>query len=171
MKSKENNHFYPKGFFQRWHLIGFDDEHGVLVENGNVLTIKQLQDLQECIDDSINYIKNNNVDVDKLNRQLEYRRQQYYEELSQNYECTYRRPASAQLTHGKRMKVYKKYGGKCHYCGKEVPENNFHVDHMTPLSRGGSNKFENLCLSCPHCNMSKGTMTDKEYLNKIHKGA
>ena len=35
--------------------------------------------------------------------------------------------------------------------------NKFHIDHNTPLSRGGSNDPENLCLLCPRCNWRKGT--------------
>lgn len=40
----------------------------------------------------------------------------------------------------------------------------YHVDHKTPLSRGGSNWSRNLQLLCPSCNDSKGTKTMREWI-------
>ena len=44
--------------------------------------------------------------------------------------------------------------GKCYYCGHNLGKP-YHVDHVIPLSRGGSNAPENLVLACPHCNLTK----------------
>jgi hypothetical protein len=41
----------------------------------------------------------------------------------------------------------------CAYCGSTRKP---HVDHIVPVSRGGSNAFENLATSCGQCNQSKG---------------
>ncbi|WP_156439104.1 MULTISPECIES: HNH endonuclease signature motif containing protein [Sphingomonadales] len=46
-------------------------------------------------------------------------------------------------------------GGCCAYC-REALSSDFHVDHVTPLSRGGSNSADNIALACPPCNLSKG---------------
>ena len=45
----------------------------------------------------------------------------------------------------------------CYYCGKHESEfdNKWHVDHITPLSRGGSNDPANLICACESCNGSK----------------
>lgn len=59
--------------------------------------------------------------------------------------------------------IINKYNGKCAYCGQECKEH-FHIDHKIPLSRGGDNNFDNLALSCPHCNLSKNDKTDIEYI-------
>jgi hypothetical protein len=33
----------------------------------------------------------------------------------------------------------------------------FHIEHIIALSHGGRSDAENLCLSCVHCNLLKGT--------------
>ena len=43
------------------------------------------------------------------------------------------------------------YGGKCYMCGADYA----HIDHVIPLSRGGSNWPDNLRPSCAPCNMHK----------------
>jgi len=53
--------------------------------------------------------------------------------------------------------------GSCQYCGVGLG-NNFQVEHRTPLSRGGSNEQENLCLACETCNKQKGSKTEDEYV-------
>lgn len=49
---------------------------------------------------------------------------------------------------------YKRQKGRCYYCGCKVGED-YHVDHVIPLSRGGSNGPENIVIACPSCNLSK----------------
>ena len=39
----------------------------------------------------------------------------------------------------------------CVYCGQPATE----VDHVTPVSRGGSHKLNNLVASCKRCNAQK----------------
>jgi len=56
--------------------------------------------------------------------------------------------------------------GKCVYCQKDLTDN-FEVDHMRPLSRGGSNGPDNIQLLCQKCNRSKWTDTHEEYLVKL----
>jgi 5-methylcytosine-specific restriction endonuclease McrA len=51
---------------------------------------------------------------------------------------------------------------KCAYC--RAPLEEFHVDHKTPISRGGTNALSNLHYTCPRCNMIKRTMTHEEFL-------
>lgn len=49
----------------------------------------------------------------------------------------------------------KQQRGKCFWCKTKVNDK-YHVDHVVPLSKGGSNGPENLVVACPGCNMSKG---------------
>lgn len=54
--------------------------------------------------------------------------------------------------------------GLCVYCKVEITKENRHIDHMTPISRGGSNARENLQILCRGCNLSKRARTHQEYL-------
>ena len=40
----------------------------------------------------------------------------------------------------------------------------FHLDHKTPISRGGGSEPENMQILCPPCNMSKGARTMEEWI-------
>lgn len=44
--------------------------------------------------------------------------------------------------------------GLCAYCFLDL-DSSYHVDHIQPLSRGGGNGPENICLACPPCNLAK----------------
>ncbi|MCK4785728.1 MAG: HNH endonuclease [Desulfobacteraceae bacterium] len=44
---------------------------------------------------------------------------------------------------------------KCAYCGCELNETTVQRDHLTPLSRGGSNDISNIVPACRDCNNSK----------------
>lgn len=66
------------------------------------------------------------------------------------------RKNSAQGTHTRKdiENIYKRQNGRCYWCGIPV-ENKYHIDHVIPLSRGGSDSPENLVVSCPTCNQKK----------------
>ena len=61
--------------------------------------------------------------------------------------------------------LLEKHGRKCFYCGKAVSD--FEVEHMLPKSKGGSNRIDNLTLSCHDCNQKKGTLTAEEFITQI----
>lgn len=52
---------------------------------------------------------------------------------------------------------YDRQDSKCYWCGKKLgkAKHEYHVDHVIPLVRGGSNNPDNLVIACPHCNQSK----------------
>lgn len=61
------------------------------------------------------------------------------------------------------LNLLEKYNKKCAYCSKYCAED-YHIDHKLPLFYGGDNSFDNLALSCPYCNLSKGILTDIEFI-------
>lgn len=58
----------------------------------------------------------------------------------------------------------KRQKNKCYYCGKRPKKGKqWHVEHVIPLSRGGSNTIDNIVASCPTCNLSKGNKLPHEW--------
>lgn len=50
--------------------------------------------------------------------------------------------------------LYEEQCGRCAYCGITL-HGEYHVDHIIPLSRNGTNWPDNLALACQLCNLSK----------------
>lgn len=66
--------------------------------------------------------------------------------------------------------LFEEQEGLCYYCGRllyESFETSFHIEHMVPISRGGSNNIENIALSCASCNLHKHTKTHEEFLSPM----
>lgn len=59
---------------------------------------------------------------------------------------------------------------QCKMC-KEVFTNHsdLNIDHVKPISKGGSNKKSNLNLLCKSCNSKKGTKEKMEHLESVLK--
>lgn len=47
------------------------------------------------------------------------------------------------------------FGIICQKCGREFPIDIMEVDHIVPISRGGTDRPTNLRLLCPPCNKKK----------------
>jgi len=56
---------------------------------------------------------------------------------------------------GVRFEVFKRDSFKCQYCGASAPEMVLHVDHIKPVSGGGTNDITNLITACVSCNAGK----------------
>lgn len=52
---------------------------------------------------------------------------------------------------------------RCKTCEKELSITGFHVDHIEPVSKGGSNWPWNLQILCPKCNLSKNAKDFEEW--------
>lgn len=53
--------------------------------------------------------------------------------------------------------VRKRAHDRCEYCGmhQSLQGATFHIEHITPRSKGGLTIADNLALSCPGCNLKK----------------
>ena len=47
----------------------------------------------------------------------------------------------------------------CFYCGALLTENNRTIDHIVPITKGGTNDYSNLVCVCNDCNQVKGGQT------------
>lgn len=63
--------------------------------------------------------------------------------------------------------VFLRDKGKCVYCGAEVDNDNFDLEHVHPRSRGGGNSISNLAVSCKKCNVMKYNRTPDEFKEYI----
>jgi len=73
------------------------------------------------------------------------------------------RAAEGSYTHEQIQEQYERQKGRCYYCHEKVALNAFHVDHVIPLSRGGSNDISNIVVSCATCNLSKHNKLPHEF--------
>jgi hypothetical protein len=64
--------------------------------------------------------------------------------------------AANEVTRGQRQRLLDRDGHKCLICGSR---DDLHVDHIMPVSKGGSSEDYNLQILCRKCNCSKGNRT------------
>jgi hypothetical protein len=60
-----------------------------------------------------------------------------------------------------RARILRRDGEVCAYCA--TTNGPFEIDHIHPISRGGSNWDGNLCVACLPCNRSKSDKTVAEW--------
>lgn len=63
--------------------------------------------------------------------------------------------------------VFMQSQGKCAICHMPLYRQNSTIDHIIPLSRGGTNDPMNLRAVHPECNRLKGNFLDKEFANVV----
>ena len=56
-------------------------------------------------------------------------------------------------------KIYASHGAVCQNCGDT---DNLTIDHIIPISKGGTNELDNLQPLCKSCNSSKGTSLGRQ---------
>ena len=50
----------------------------------------------------------------------------------------------------------------CQYCGKHFPTSFLTLDHVEPVSRGGTTSWDNVVTACKKCNSKKANRTPRE---------
>ncbi|MGX1958399.1 HNH endonuclease [Serratia proteamaculans] len=96
----------------------------------------------------------------------------------------------AKLTKAQRAELREKFGGRCAYCGRPLPEKGWHADHVEPIYRGrdfnrsvtddGKLEFTsrvaerealdvvgNMAPACKQCNLFKGGHTLESFREQI----
>lgn len=77
-----------------------------------------------------------------------------------------RKAKRAALSKKLRFEVFKRDSFACIYCGMKAPEVVLEIDHIHPVSKGGTNDLVNLATACSGCNAGKSnrTLDDKSAL-------
>lgn len=57
-----------------------------------------------------------------------------------------------------RFEVLRRDGFRCRYCGASSSTVELHVDHVVPVSAGGSDSLMNLVAACQACNSGKSSI-------------
>ena len=65
--------------------------------------------------------------------------------------------------------LYGKQGGSCAGCQTHLLARNLTVDHIIPLSKGGTDHLENLQLLCGACNSLKGNKPQEYLMARLAK--
>jgi 5-methylcytosine-specific restriction endonuclease McrA len=55
---------------------------------------------------------------------------------------------------------------RCYWCGTRLGTD-YHIDHVIPLCRGGSNGRENIVISCASCNLRKNKKMPEEFAGRL----
>lgn len=63
--------------------------------------------------------------------------------------------AKAKISLAKRIRIFERDGNRCRRCGRTSPETRLELDHIVPLSRGGTSSEDNLQTLCVDCNKLK----------------
>lgn len=64
-----------------------------------------------------------------------------------------------------RTAIFERDGWRCHICGRKVSVKDASIDHLVPISRGGSDTADNVSLAHVNCNKRRGAgRTDAQLL-------
>lgn len=67
-------------------------------------------------------------------------------------------------------RMLERFRNCCAYCSA-ILDSSYHVDHVVPVSMGGSNGIGNLAPACAHCNLSKSNwfLSEWKYRGRLSK--
>lgn len=120
----------------------------------------------KCKDLNINTFKDVQRTVRKLYSEGKYfkriKKGTYRFEKDYNVETNIGKEFSQEV----KNKVLERDGYICQLCGKELRKEEKAVDHIIPLSVGGTNTKENGQIVCYDCNNRKENRENKEVINK-----
>lgn len=71
------------------------------------------------------------------------------------------------FTSKERSEIYIRDKGRCGICGKFIPLNEFTIDHIVPISKGGTYDYDNLQCCCFKCNQLKSNEMPDDFYGKM----
>ena len=77
-----------------------------------------------------------------------------------------RRKASGEIPTNVWISRVLEFNSHCAYCLQPL-DTSYHMEHMYPLSRGGSHTIDNVVPACPTCNYKKSDKTLLEFVSQV----
>ena len=68
-----------------------------------------------------------------------------------------------------RLEIARAQDWKCYYGGSPIGRRSFHIDHLKPVAKGGSNERSNLVACCRKHNLQKSDKDLHEFLDWMKK--
>lgn len=68
-----------------------------------------------------------------------------------------------------RRNIFYRDRNRCQYCGKTFQQQELNLDHIIPISRGGTSCWENVVCACIPCNTRKGDRLPAEAGMKMYR--
>lgn len=65
----------------------------------------------------------------------------------------------------KRERLWLSQNGICHYCRNQIERKNWTVEHLVPISKGGSRIPANEVGACKSCNNARGNQSIESFLS------
>lgn len=56
---------------------------------------------------------------------------------------------------------------KCAICFCKLPARGYHIDHIHPIAKGGTNEISNIQITCETCNRRKGSKNPFDYAKSL----
>lgn len=131
-----------------------------------------------------NWRKNHKTEIEKYEREYRARRKKETREQSRERSKRYRDKNRDKIRHRNSQRKYRERGApgshlrtewlekcnllgwSCSYCDTPLDTKTVTKDHVTPISRGGSNDIDNVVPCCSSCNSRKKDKTIEEFASR-----
>jgi 5-methylcytosine-specific restriction endonuclease McrA len=104
-----------------------------------------------------------------IKRNIEYRKSEIGKILSLNSKHKRRSIEKKGGVTSREFMSIKKEAKNCYWCNISLKGKDTHIDHYTPLSKGGTHEVSNLVTSCSNCNLKKHAKDPIIFANSIGK--
>jgi 5-methylcytosine-specific restriction endonuclease McrA len=86
--------------------------------------------------------------------------------ISANYKAKRRSKTECGVSTQELLKWKESQPKICYWCNIKC-DDEYHIDHYVPLSKGGKHEISNLVISCKRCNLTKQAKDPYEYASSV----
>jgi 5-methylcytosine-specific restriction endonuclease McrA len=112
------------------------------------------------------YYEKNYLKVREVAKARRVANPEVHKEYTQEYKAR-KRAGGGGLSRNYRSYLMSAQNGLCAACACDLEISGFHLDHITPISKGGPHRDENVQLLCPTCNLRKSAKTFDRFLAEL----